>query len=141
MSDVATTRFHAAPRRWRFAALLAVLCLSSLWPARAQTTEVPMGATVQGLGAARFVTFRVWAPHASKVAVCGDFNGWKEEPLQKEMNRPGHWMLDSRRARPGDAYRFAIDGLQRRDQRARAVNMEENKSFIVDPRDHPWGPT
>lgn len=97
-----------------------------------------MGATVQGQGAARFVTFRVWAPNAAGVAVSGDFNGWKEEPLRKELNRPGHWMLDSRRARPGDAYRYVIDGLQRRDPRARAVNMEENKAFIVDPREFNW---
>jgi 1,4-alpha-glucan branching enzyme len=97
-----------------------------------------MGATVQGQGSARFVTFRVWAPHAAKVAVSGDFNGWKEEPLQKEPSRPGHWMLDSRRARPGDAYRYVIDGLQRRDPRARVVNPGENKSFIVDPREFSW---
>ncbi len=98
----------------------------------------PVGATVQGQGAARYVTFRVWAPNAAKVAVSGDFNGWKEDPLQKELNRPGFWMLDSRRARPGDAYRFVIDGLQRRDPRARAVNMEENKAIIVDPRETSW---
>lgn len=109
-------------------------------PAGPAAAEVPMGATVLGEGAARHVVFRVWAPNASKVAVSGDFNGWKEDPLQKEAARPGHWMLDSRRARPGDGYRFVIDGLQRRDPRARAVDMGENKSFIVDPREFRRGP-
>ncbi len=99
-----------------------------------------MGATVQGQGAARHVVFRTWAPNASRVAVSGDFNGWKEEPMQKEASRPGHWVLDSRQARPGDAYQFAIDGLRRRDPRARAVDMGANKSFILDPRTYAWGP-
>jgi 1,4-alpha-glucan branching enzyme len=140
MSAVATTCFRAAPRLWRGVALLAGLAWgASFRPVLAQTAAAPMGATVQGQGAARTVTFRVWAPNASKVGVCGDFNGWKAEPLQKEPNRAGHWMLDSHRARPGDAYQFEIDGLKRRDPRARAVNMEENKSFIVDPRDTAWG--
>ncbi|HRT06740.1 MAG TPA: hypothetical protein P5204_13680, partial [Kiritimatiellia bacterium] len=40
----------------------------------------PVGATVVGDGAARRVIFRTWAPNAAKVAVSGDFNGWKEEP-------------------------------------------------------------
>lgn len=126
--------------------ILAVsLALAASHPAAAQgpspvLAEAPMGATVQGQGSARFVTFRVWAPNASKVAVSGDFNGWKEESMRKELNRPGHWTLDSRRARPGDAYRFVIDdGLQRRDPRARAVNQEESKSYILDPRETRWG--
>ena len=101
--------------------------------------EAPMGATVLGQGAARYVTFRVWAPNASAVAVSGDFNGWKEEPLRQELNRPGHWTLDHRRARPGDAYRFVVDDHPRRDPRARAVSQEDNKSFILDPRETRWG--
>ncbi|HPJ56176.1 MAG TPA: alpha-amylase family glycosyl hydrolase, partial [Kiritimatiellia bacterium] len=88
----------------------------------------------------RFVTFRVWAPNAGSVAVSGKFNGWKEEALRPEPSRPGHWTLDSRRARPGDPYRFVVDGLERRDPRARAVNQEENTGMILDPRGFPWGP-
>ena len=123
------------------AALLALTGLGTALPLRAQVPKAamaeeaaPMGATVQGQGAARHVVFRIWAPNASTVKVSGDFNGWKEEPMQKEASRPGHWVLDSRQARPGDAYRFAIDGLQRRDPRARAVHMAENKSYVLDPR-------
>ena len=129
------------------AALLALTGLGTALPLRAQVPKAamaeeaaPMGATVQGQGAARHVVFRTWAPNASKVAVSGDFNGWKEDPMQKEASRPGHWVLDSRSARPGDAYRFAIDGLQRRDPRARAVNTAENKSYVLDPRTYAWGP-
>ena len=133
----------------RYPLLVALLALMGLGtppllcaqvPSAAMAEDAaPMGATVQGQGAARHVVFRTWAPNASKVAVSGDFNGWKEEPMQKEANRPGHWMLDSRQARPGDAYRFVIDGLQRRDPRARAVNVAENKSYVLDPRAYAWG--
>ncbi len=122
------------------AALLTLFSVCALPSATAQTPDAPVGATVQGQGSARSVTFRVWAPNASKVGVCGDFNSWKPDPLQRDPNRPGHWMLESRRAKPGDAYQFDIDGLRRRDPRGRAVSIEENKSFIVDPRETQWGP-
>ena len=100
----------------------------------------PMGATVLGEGAARHVVFRTWAPNAAKVAVSGDFNGWKEEPMQKEASRAGIWVLDSRRARPGDAYRFVVGDLLRRAPRGRAADTVENKSYVVDPRAFAWGP-
>jgi|LSQX01.3.fsa_nt_gb 1,4-alpha-glucan branching enzyme len=105
---------------------------------QAQST-VPVGAIVQGEGAARHVIFRVWAPNASSVAVSGDFNGWKHEALLKEGTRPGYWTLTSRRARPNDAYVFVVDGRTRRDPRARAVNHEKNQGIILDPRAFPWG--
>ena len=117
---------------------LALLAAGATRPVAAQVTEASLGATVQGQGAARTVLFRVWAPNAAKVAVSGDFNGWKEDALQKELNRPGYWMLDSRRAHTGDGYRFLVDGLERRDPRGRAARPEENKSFILDPREFPW---
>ena len=134
----------------RFHLFAALSALMGLWMPPALQAQAPgaalpvdpapVGATVQGQGAARHVVFRTWAPNATKVALSGDFNGWKETPMQKEANRPGHWVLDSRSARPGDAYRFVIDGLQRRDPRARAVDMAANKSYILDPRAYAWGP-
>ncbi len=132
----------SAPRRHRlFAVLLILGSLAAPRGGSAQgVSEVPMGAEVQGQGAGRFVTFRVWAPNAGSVAVSGNFNGWKEEALRPEPSRPGHWALDSRRARPGDSYRFVLDGLERRDPRARAVSQEENTGMILDPREFSWGP-
>jgi 1,4-alpha-glucan branching enzyme len=123
----------------QFSAGLALLGLLAPGPATAQTADSASGATVQGQGASRSVTFRVWAPNASKVSVLGDFNNWRGEALQPDPNQPGHWLLVSRRARPGDAYQFDIDGLKRRDPRARAVNQEEQKSYILDPREFRWG--
>ena len=45
--------------------------------------------------------FRVWAPHADRVAVVGEFNGWHAEkhPLQREDG--GMWALEVKGARAG----------------------------------------
>lgn len=131
MSDARTNRMLAA--------LLALVCLGAPRAAVAQAGDQPMGATVLGQGAARQVLFRVWAPNAAKVSVLGDFNNWRGEAMQPDPQRAGHWIFTSRRARPGDAYQFDLDGLQRRDPHARAVIQEENKAIIVDPRDFRWG--
>ncbi len=101
--------------------------------------EAPLGATVQGQGTARAVVFRVWAPNAVQADLSGAFNNWGADALQKDPARAGYWSLESRRARPGDAYRFVVDGLPRRDPRARAVDMERNEGFVLDPREFAWG--
>lgn len=128
-------RYARYIRSW--IALPAWLCLfPSSSPA--EPAGPPMGATVTGQGAARSVTFRVWAPHAAEVSVLGDFNHWRNDEMQADPARPGHWLLTSRRARPDDAYQFDIDGLKRRDPRARAVNQEKQLSYILDPREFRW---
>ena len=128
----------AASATLRFVvALLATTSLAArgqALPAPAAAAESPVGATVRGDGAQRSVLFRVWAPHAQKVAVIGDFNSWKEDALLKDPRQAGFWLLDTKRARPGDAYQYVIDGQYRRDPRARAVRQEENKALILDPR-------
>lgn len=109
-------------------------------PGAALPDPAPKGATVLGEGITRHVVFRTWAPNANHVAVSGDFNGWKEQAMQREPTRPGYWTLDSRSAKPDQDYRFVLDGLRRRDPHARAVDMNENIARIVDPRAYPWGP-
>lgn len=104
-------------------------------PGAALPDPAPKGATVLGEGITRHVVFRTWAPNANHVAVSGDFNGWKEQAMQREPTRPGYWTLDSRSAKPDQDYRFVLDGLRRRDPHARAVDMNENIARIVDPRD------
>ena len=126
---------------FRFLPLLLMVLLASPLAAPAKSvSDVPMGAVVQGEGAARVVVFRVWAPNAQKVEVTGDFNGWKKDALRSDPSKAGHWVLESRRARPGDAYQFLIDGVARRDPRARAVKQHENKGYILDPRKFVWEP-
>ena len=127
----------------RLAGALAACLLAGLaCLAAAQAPDSSMGATVVGQGASRQVVFRVWAPNAKKVSVLSgpDIHNLRSEAMQPDPNRPGHWMLASRRAKTGDAYQFDVDGLMRRDPRARAVRQDENIGFVVDPREFRWGP-
>lgn len=129
------------PRTIRMLALLAALLPAAARPGFAQSpADAPLGASVTGQGASRQVHFRVWAPNASSVSVlCGsDLHNLRPEILQPDPHRTGHWTLSSRRARPGHAYRFDIDGLIRRDPRARAVSQEDNIGYVVDPREFRW---
>jgi 1,4-alpha-glucan branching enzyme len=54
------------------------------------------------------VTFRVWAPFASAVAVAGDFNAWSPStnPLFSEGN--GYWSVDVPAAAVGAQYKFVL---------------------------------
>lgn len=66
-----------------------------------------------GMGSTPFeggVSFRVWAPNASAVAVVGGFNGWDEgrDPLSPEGN--GFWSGDVAGASVGDRYKYAVRG-------------------------------
>lgn len=87
------------------------------------------------------LTFRVWAPHASSVAVIGDFNGWKAmqgDHLSREGDS-GIWSGTFRRSRPKGAYQYLINGtLARRDPYNRAVSTDGTKSLFYDPDGFDW---
>ena len=88
---------------------------------------------------ARTLRFRVWAPDAQQVSVQGDFNHWHPDEMEPDPRFPGIWTLDSRRAHPGHAYQFVIDGdIIRRDPQARAVRAHDNVAIVVDPREFRW---
>ena len=56
------------------------------------------------------VYFAVWAPHAKKVSVIGDFNGWQEsENPCKKVGEIGVWETFIKDAKPGDLYKFYIE--------------------------------
>ena len=82
---------------------LAVFSAAALMAAatRAQSTNFPgeLGSLVRSNG----VTFRVWAPNASTVAVRGDFNGWGTTAMTSEGST-GYWSVDIPSARPGQDY-------------------------------------
>jgi 1,4-alpha-glucan branching enzyme len=88
------------------------------------------------------VAFRVWAPHAERVAVIGSFNDWEEDknPLQSEGN--GYWYADVAGAHPGDQYKFLLttpQGLLKRiDPYAREVTNSVGNAVVHDP-DFDWG--
>jgi 1,4-alpha-glucan branching enzyme len=100
-----------------------------------QPTEkhVGMGCVIHEKG----VAFRVWAPHAQKVYVIGDFNEWNETSHQLAAEDNGQWYLDVADARIGDEYRYLIingeQKLSRMDPYCREVTNSVGNSVIHDP--------
>lgn len=53
--------------------------------------------------------FRVWAPHAVAISVCGDFNNWDEnEDPMKRLNKEGLWEAVIDGVKQFDCYKYAI---------------------------------
>jgi len=50
--------------------------------------------------------FAVWAPHAEGVAVCGDWNDWRGEPLARDAR--GVWRGFCAGAEPGQFYKLRV---------------------------------
>lgn len=102
-------------------------------------------AKMNGMGAlphAGGVAFRVWAPHAERVAVIGSFNGWDggKHPLLAEEN--GRWYADVPEAAVGDQYKFQLTtekgDLKRIDPYAREVTGSVGNAVVHDPG-FDWG--
>jgi 1,4-alpha-glucan branching enzyme len=105
----------------------------------AGTVAMPgMGAILHESG----TTFRVWAPHADRVAVIGTFNEWSADAhiLQHEGN--GYHAIDVPGVAAGAEYRFDIRNgeqrLSRLDPYAREVTNSVGNSVVHD-RSFDWG--
>lgn len=88
------------------------------------------------------VTFRVWAPDATSVAVPGSFNGWNTSSnfLVKESGGLGIWSGDITNARNGDEYKYFLSGsLWKRDPRGRKVVNSGGNTIVYDPNAFGWG--
>jgi 1,4-alpha-glucan branching enzyme len=71
------------------------------------TPATPMGANLVQGGA----TFRVWAPRAKKVHICGDFNNWTQDDASLLVkNGDDRWTGFMVNARDGDKYKFYVTG-------------------------------
>lgn len=113
---------------------LFLLMLFSSLVARAQSVRPGMGSIPYDGG----VTFRVWAPFASSVAVRGEFNSWGETPLISEGN--GHWSVDIAGASAGQQYKYFLNGdTWRRDPRGRMISWADDNSIIYDVDAFDWG--
>ncbi len=58
--------------------------------------------------------FRLWAPGAQSVALCGDWGGWEEQPMARDQY--GVWSLFVSRAEEFDSYKYKVvgaDGIMR----------------------------
>ena len=63
-----------------------------------------MGSIVYDQG----VGFRVWAPHAEKVAIVGEFNQWNENSNLLEHEGNGYWYINIPGAKAGQEYKYLI---------------------------------
>ncbi len=90
--------------------------------------------------------FRVWAPNADRVSLCGDFNGWNTEQyfLERVTDR-GVWetVLPSDRLPSGTRYKFVIHRGDRRifkcDPYGRMMECPpETASVLLDEPGYPW---
>lgn len=103
-----------------------------------------------GLGAlphARGVSFRLWAPHATKVFLIGSFNRWNETASPLASEKDGFWSTDLPDAKVGDEYRYLIHSpaewnlppLSRIDPHARKVTSSAGNAVVYDPAAFDWG--
>jgi len=67
-------------------------------------SQFRLGSTVMDAG----VVFKVWAPHAEQVFLCGDFNEWAEFRAPMEKGENGEWQLLVPELGEGARYKFRI---------------------------------
>lgn len=88
--------------------------------------------------------FRVWAPHASSVAVAGDFNDWSSKAHPMTHEGDGYWSVDILGVRAGHEYRYVIvhDGRElpwRPDPYGLAMDSSIGNTIVYD-QSFDWGP-
>ncbi len=112
--------------------------------------DTPMGANLTASGA----TFRVWAPAAESVYVCGDFNDWGRGEAGRLVRQPGtgYWAGFIPSIKDGTHYKFWIRGQgsegYKRDPYARELTSPHThpgtipfpscNCVVRDPESYPW---
>ena len=72
-----------------------------------------MGAHKVTVDGVEGVYFAVWAPHAEKVSVVGEFNGWEADADEMERQEPaGIYTRFVPGAKEGDMYKFCIETMK-----------------------------
>jgi len=125
--------------------LLRALFVFLLLAEAGRSQEPPLGAIVNKSGTlVTGVTFRVWAPNATGVAVRGEFNGWGETAMTKD-NASGYWTATVAAAQPGQEYKYFLrwagnpGGTYKQDPRA--VWVRNGNAVIYDHGLFDWGAT
>ena len=113
------------------------LCLGLAANSFAQSSRGGMGAVPYADANGTGVTFRTWAPNASSVNLRGAFNGWGSTAMARDPSG-GTWSADVPRARPGDEYKFEINGSWRKDPRGKRVVNSAANSIVYDPNAFQW---
>ena len=106
------------------------------------TADTPMGANLVAGGA----TFRVWAPNARAVHICGEFNGFQPDDANLlTRDAHGHWRGFVPGVRDRHRYRFWVVGAGgagfKRDPYARELATPFPSDCIVREPDFPWHET
>jgi 1,4-alpha-glucan branching enzyme len=94
-----------------------------------------LGAVVRRSG----VSFCVWAPFATQVAVTGSFNNWSEQPMDGE---DGYWSTFVPGARAGQEYKFVIrngDKVYRRNDPRALYFTTSSGTSVIGSRQFDWG--
>ncbi len=105
----------------------------------------PQPLTIDDAGSARSVRFGVWAPHAERVEVIGDWNGWAPDPLTRLAGASGIWTGVAAAARSGHRYKFLVTGADGRtvmkaDPMARQSEAPPSDASVVPTAAvHDWG--
>ncbi len=101
-----------------------------------QALRRALGAQHVQCGEVPGVRFAVWAPHAQRVAVVGDFNGWdvRRHPMRQRIG--GFWELFLPRVEAGPRYKYAVtaaDGrvLLKADPVARQTELPPATASVV----------
>lgn len=144
LNGPACARVTICAGRWRrrFRAALAVglgLAVTGL----AQSSRPGMGATPYADALGTGVTFRVWSPHATSLAVRGTFNNWGSAALTKEGSTE-LWSADVPGVTNGSQYKYFINGSYWwKDPRSRLVtqsgyNSPNANSVVYFPGAFDW---
>jgi len=104
------------------------------------------GAHTTTAGKKKKVRFAVWAPHAQKVSVVGDFNGWDQEkdPLELSPYGSGIWTAEIEGVGEGDIYKYAIttswgETILKSDPYAFAAQVRPDTASVVHDLSYKWG--
>jgi 1,4-alpha-glucan branching enzyme len=87
-------------------------------------------------------SFRVWAPHASAVAVIGEFNNWDWRANPLKPGDDGIWSGEIDKAHVGQQYQFYLQNgdqrLKKNDPYAREIHPKGRRSVIYDDSRFQW---
>ncbi len=111
--------------------------------APAQSTRPGLGATPYADALGTGVTFRVWSPNATTVAVRGSFNGWGITSMTEE-SASDLWSVDVAGVTNGSQYKYFVNGTYWwKDPRSRQVTSSGYdrpgaNSIVYDPAAFNW---
>ena len=84
--------------------------------------------------------FAVWAPNARYVSVVGDFNGWDPAAsVLSPVDGTGIWEGVVEGAKPGERYKFHLDGKERADPLAFEAEVPPKTASVIFESHYVWG--